>query len=215
MTRGRGGVAPRAVQPGSVLLGPTFLRRPRGAEWVADVLRVLTVVSVPVAAVGWGGVSFAVMLLVLLGAVVPRMLGLRPAFDTGVVALSLVAGWSSVLEWYTTVFLWDKVVHVLLGGLVAALIVVIGADVGVLRRLADVSGVAQRAAVVVVTTFAGLGIGGVWEMLEWVGHTYLDSSIFVGYGDTIGDLAADGAGALVLGFLLPWLARDRRAVLRD
>lgn len=189
--------------------GPTFLRRPHGAEWVADALRVLTLVSIPVATVGWGPIAFAVMSLTLLGVVVPRILGLRPGFDTALCLLALVAGWSSALEWYTTVFGWDKLVHFLLIGALSVLVVVIGADLGVLtdpRRMPLV-------AVVVVAGATGLAIGGVWEMFEWVGHTHLDSSISVGYDDTIGDLAADTAGAVVAGFVVRASIADRRIVV--
>lgn len=186
-------------------LGPTFLR-PRFL--LADVVRVLTLVSLVVASVGWGGTALPVMALALLGAVVPRMLGLRPAFDLAVCVLALVAGWSSVFEWYTTVFLWDKFVHVVLTGLLAALVYVIGSD---LRGVPAAPG-ARRIAVAVTTTIAGLAVGAVWEMGEWLGHHYVDSAIFVGYDDTIGDLAADGLGALVAGFALPWLAARREVV---
>jgi hypothetical protein len=189
-------------------LGTTFLRRPHGAVWAADVLRVLTLLSVPVALVGWGPVAFAVMLLALLGAVVPRMLGLRPTFDVAVVLLSLVAAWSSPLDWYTTVFLWDKVVHVVLVGLLAALVYVIASDAGVVAAAPKV-GVVLSA---LVSLAAGLAIGSVWEMGEWLGHNFVDATIYVGYDDTIGDLAADGFGALVAGFALPWLSRERRVV---
>jgi len=189
-------------------LGTTFLRRPHGAVWAADVLRVLTLVSVPVATAVWGGVAFAVMSLALLGAVVPRMLGLRPTFDTAVVLLSLVAAWSSALDWYTTVFLWDKVVHVILVGLLAALLVVIASDLGVVAS-------APRAGVLLsalVALAAGMAVGSVWEIGEWLGHNFVDDTIVVGYDDTIGDLAADGLGALLAGFALPWLSRERRIV---
>jgi hypothetical protein len=192
-------------------LGLTFLRRPHGAVWAADVLRIVTLVSVPVAAVGWGAVAFAVMALALLGAVVPRMLGLRPTFDAAVVLLSLVAAWSSMLDWYTTVFLWDKVVHVILVGLLAGLLYVIASDAGVIAS-------APRAGVLLsalVALAAGMAIGSVWEIGEWLGHNFVDETIVVGYDDTIGDLAADGAGALLAGFALPWLSRERRVVRPD
>jgi len=187
-------------------LGPTFLR-PRFLA--ADVVRALTLASLVVATIGWGGTAFPVMALCLLGVVVPRMLGLRPAFDVLVCVLVLVAGWSSVLEWYTSVFLWDKVVHVLLTGLLAAVAYVIAADLRVVRPATR----SPLAVVVVVTTVAAFGIGAVWEIGEWAGHTYVDSAIFVGYVDTIGDLAADGFGGVLAGFGLPWLAA-RRSVVR-
>ncbi|MBA8991542.1 putative membrane protein YqgA involved in biofilm formation [Curtobacterium pusillum] len=186
-------------------LGPTFLR-PRFL--VADAVRALTLVSLVVAVIGWGGTSFAVMSLCLLGVVVPRMLGLRPAFDVLVCVLVLVSGWSSVLEWYTTVFLWDKVVHVLLTGVLAAVAYVIGSDVGAVSTVER----ARQPIAVVLATVAGFAIGAVWEIGEWAGHTYVDSAVAVGYLDTIGDLAADGLGGLLAGFALPWLAARREVV---
>ncbi|MEK6309795.1 MAG: hypothetical protein V4755_03725 [Curtobacterium sp.] len=189
-------------------LGPTFLRPPRGAEWAADVVRVLVALSVPVAGIGWGAIDLAVAMLALLGAVVPRMLGLRPAFDLAVGVLSSVAAWSSTLDWYTTVPGWDKAVHVVLVGLLGVLLCLIASDLGVLQDVRTLS----VAALVVVCGAAGLAIGGVWEIGEWIGHTYLDASIFVGYDDTIGDLAADFVGALAGGALLRWAASDRRVV---
>ncbi|SDQ42932.1 hypothetical protein SAMN02800687_1846 [Curtobacterium sp. UNCCL20] len=186
-------------------LGPTFLR-PRFL--VADVVRGLTLVSLVVAAVGWGGTAFPVMALSLLGVVVPRMLGLRPTFDVLVCVLVLLAGWSSVLEWYTTVFLWDKFVHVVLTGLLAAVLYVIGADV----RAVPAPHAERRVVVAVLALCAGLAVGAAWEMGEWLGHNFVDSAISVGYDDTIGDLAADGAGGLLAGFGLPWLAARREVV---
>ncbi|WP_220034223.1 hypothetical protein [Curtobacterium sp. MCSS17_008] len=186
-------------------LGMTFLRRKFLA---ADVVRVLTLVSIPVATIGWGSTSFAVMSLALFGVVLPRMLGLRPAFDMAVCVLVLVAGWSSALEWYTSVFLWDKLIHVVLTGLLAALLAVIAADLRLVPHAPD----AGRVSVSLLVFTVGLGIGAVWEMCEWLGHNYVDSKIYVGYDDTIGDLAADGLGGLLVGLALPWLARDREVM---
>lgn len=188
--------------------GPTFLRRPRGTEWVADVLRVLTLLSIPIATAGWGPIALAVMSLTLFGVVVPRILGLRPGFDAALCLLALVAGWSSSLEWYTTVPGWDKLVHFLLVGALAVLVVVIASDLAILP---DATRMPIVVAVAVCGTI-GLAIGAVWEMFEWVGHNSLDSTIFVGYDDTIGDLLADGAGAVVVGIVARWCASDRRIV---
>ncbi len=186
-------------------LGLTFLRR---RFLPADVVRVLTLLSIPVATIGWGSTSFAVMSLALFGVVLPRMLGLRPAFDLAVCVLVLVAGWSSALEWYTSVFLWDKLIHVVLTGLLAALLAVIAADLRLVPHAPD----AGRVTVSLLVFTLGLAIGSVWEMCEWLGHNYVDSKIYVGYDDTIGDLAADGLGGLLVGLVLPWLAAERDVV---
>ncbi|MCA5922506.1 hypothetical protein [Curtobacterium oceanosedimentum] len=186
-------------------LGTTFLR-PR--FMAADVVRALTLVSLVVATIGWGGTAFPVMALCLLGVVVPRMLGLRPTFDMAVCLLVLLSGWSSVLEWYTSVFLWDKFMHVVLTGLLAAVLYVIGSEL----RAVPAPDSERRVVVAVLALAAGLAIGAVWEMGEWLGHNFVDSRIFVGYDDTIGDLAADGAGGLLVGLGLPWLAARREVV---
>lgn len=187
-------------------LGPTFLRRPRGAEWLADAVRVLVVAGVPTAAIGWGPVDLAIAMLALLGAVVARALGLRPAVDVAVSLSSSLAAWSSTLGWYTGAPGWDKVVHVLLVGLLAVVLCVVASDLGVLHDVRSLPVPAQ----VVVGGVAGLAIGGVWEMGEWVGHTFVDATIFVGYDDTIGDLLADLVGGLAAGAALRWAAGDRR-----
>ena len=41
-----------------------------------------------------------------------------------------------------------------------------------------------------------------WEIGEWAGHTFLDPSIYVGYADTVGDLAAGLAGSVVAAVVL-------------
>ncbi|WP_418606141.1 hypothetical protein [Georgenia sp. SUBG003] len=58
-----------------------------------------------------------------------------------------------------------------------------------------------------VALAVGLALAVVWELGEWAGHTYLDPAIFVSYDDTIGDLAAGGAGAAVAGAWLFWCFR--------
>ena len=60
------------------------------------------------------------------------------------------------------------------------------------------------------TVAIGLAAGVLWEIGEWWGHHVVDDAIFVTYDDTIGDLAAGGAGALVAGIALPVLTARRR-----
>jgi hypothetical protein len=54
----------------------------------------------------------------------------------------------------------------------------------------------------------GLTVGGIFEMWEWFSNTLLGTHMFVSYGDSIGDLIDDAAGALIGGaFLLWWTGR--------
>ncbi|UNX54812.1 hypothetical protein MF406_00445 [Georgenia sp. TF02-10] len=50
-----------------------------------------------------------------------------------------------------------------------------------------------------------------WELGEWVGHTYGDPEIHVGYDDTVGDLAAGLLGSLLAGAIAACVARGRSA----
>jgi hypothetical protein len=61
---------------------------------------------------------------------------------------------------------------------------------------------------VVVTLGLGLALSALWEVGEYVGHTYVDDAIFVTYADTVGDLVAGGLGSLAAGLWL--VARGRR-----
>lgn len=188
----------------------TFLRRPHGTlEYVADALRVVAALSVVVVGVGWGVVEIAVLMLALLGTLVPRMLGLRASVDLMVGVAVLGAAWSSVFELYTRITGYDTVVHFVLNGLLAAVVVVLAQRAGWVVSLGDAgrggAGRSARVGSVVLTVAFGLAAGTLWEMGEWAGHTLVDSAIFVGYDDTIGDLAAGGLGSLLVGLALPFV----------
>jgi hypothetical protein len=68
----------------------------------------------------------------------------------------------------------------------------------------------HRAGLIVSTVAVGLAAGVLWEIGEWWGHNIVDDAIYVGYDDTIGDLVSGGAGALVAGLGLPFLAARSR-----
>lgn len=187
-----------------------FLRPPVGVGmYVADALRVLGLVAVIVAAIGWGGTAAGVMGLVLIGLVLPRFIGAAPAFDIGLGAILLVAGWSSVVDLYGTIPFWDLLVHFAAGGAIAAGIYLL---LGFLELVPPPDASSSRlATALVLTTCFGLAASAVWEMLEWLGHTYVDERIFVGYDDSIGDMALGALGALVAGFALKYANRSRAA----
>ena len=190
-------------------LATTFLRRPHGAlEYVADAVRVLAAASVVVVGIGWGVVEIAVLMLALLGTLVPRMLGLRASVDLMVGLAVSIAAWSSVFELYTRVPGYDTAVHFVLNGLLAAVVVVLAQRAGWIAGLPTGRGGAGRSARIgsaVLTVAFGLAAGTLWEMGEWTGHTLIDSAIFVGYDDTIGDLAAGGLGSLLAGLAMPFV----------
>lgn len=181
-----------------------FLRAPEGvAEVIADALRVLAAVSIVVAGVGWGPLSGISLAIVLGAMLVPRLLGLRPAFDIAFGIVSLVAVWSSVLGIYVTTRWWDLPIHFLANGLYAALCYIVLVRLGVLADATNLPHPTLSAAV--MTTALGLSLGVLWEIFEWFGHAFIDGEIYVGYQDSIGDLLFGGLGALIAGCSMRFL----------
>jgi hypothetical protein len=181
------------------------------AVWVAaDVVRLVGLAGVATAALWFDAVAVALMLLVLGGLVVPRALGAGARLDVVYGVGLQVAAWSGVLDVYRDVAWWDLVVHTVVTGLVAA--VALGALVrlGVVRDLDDVVLRAHRVGIALVTVAVGLGLSVVWELAEWLGHTYLDPAIYVSETDTLGDLLAGGLGSLAAGAVLVGRAGARR-----
>jgi hypothetical protein len=182
----------------------TFLRAPRDTgEIAADALRLLGLVSGIIAGVIAGPLQFGVFGLVAIGLVVPRFLGVRPALDIATALVLLVAAWASALNLYVLTPAIDIPVHLLLNGLIAAHAVVLFQRVSVLPAL-------PPPALVLVTVAVGTTAGVLWEVGEWAGNRFLDPAIFVGYEDTIGDLAVGGLGALLAGLAMPWITDDSR-----
>lgn len=179
-----------------------FLRPPSGLIWIADALRVLGLLSGVVTAIVFSPVDAAMFALALFGLVLPRMLGMRAGFDIAFGLAVLVAAWSSVFELYVSVRWWDLPVHFVLNGLAAVLGVAVLQRFGILPEL-------PRVALAVVTLTLGVSVGVLWEWGEWAGHTYLDPTIYVGYRDTLGDLAVGAAGSVLAGVGAGWLLRGR------
>ena len=129
----------------------------------------------------------------------------------------LVAAWSNVFDLYTRISWWDLAVHFTCTGVVAVLVSLLLARLGIVA--APRSRELTVIATIVLTTLFGLAASAVWEMIEWLGKEFVSSDIFVEYNDTIGDMAVGGLGALVAGVALAVLplhryrepdARDRR-----
>lgn len=192
-----------------------LLRRPSSSgEFFADSARLACFFSLVGVVLWYGPVDVAVFLLVLMGALVSRCLELSRVFDGVYCLILLAAAWSSVLDLYARIGWWDLPVHFAATGVIAVvafyLLVRAGAVAhpGAARPVAARPGrpapssAVLRAAVPVLVLSLGLAVSVLWELGEWVGHTFVDENINVGYQDTLGDLAAGGLGALLAGFLL-------------
>lgn len=173
---------------------PTFL-----APFVpGDALRAATALSVVVLLASADLTGAALLMLTLGGTVIPRAVGARTGFDVACGASLLLAAWASQLGWYESVAWLDLAVHAVVTGLLASLAAtVLG------RWSVRVPAVEARARPETVLLVTGLGavLAIVWEIAEWVGHTFVDESIGVGYGDTVSDLAAGLLGSFVAGIV--------------
>lgn len=177
-----------------------LLRGPGG------LVRVLAVASVVVAATARGPVDAALFALVLAGLVVPPAARVGPALDAAYGAGLLAAAWAGALDLYEAVSWLDLVMHLVVTGLIAAVAHLAlarwtgaVADPGATR---EADGAARRVGVVAVTTALGLALSVWWEIGEYLGHTYADSSIHVAYRDTVGDMVLGGIGSTVAGVAL-------------
>jgi hypothetical protein len=196
--------------PGPVATLRSVASTPRaGSPWLraaADGLRVAAVASLAWAVLETEWVNAALFALVLGGVVLPRLLAVRPALDLVSGAVVLFAAWSAVLDLYLAYDWLDVVVHAAACGLVTVTVLRLLVTASVLPAPGGRTVQRPRTGVVVTTLVLGLALGVLWEAGEWLGHTYLDERIQVGYHDTMGDLCADGLGALVAGLVL---ARQR------
>jgi hypothetical protein len=181
--------------------------RSAGLRTAADLLRAAGAGSVAWAVVDGQWVDAALFALTLGGLMLPRILAVVPALDLLYAVVVLFAAWSAVLDLYVTYDRLDVVVHTVACGLVTGTVHRLLVTRSVLPSPGD--RVLRRAAVGVVVTVVALGLalGVLWEVGEWLGHTYLDQRIQVGYDDTMSDLVSDGLGALAAGLLVLRIAR--------
>jgi hypothetical protein len=178
--------------------------------WVpADAVRVAGLVSVATALVWFDLVAVALTLLVLGGLMIPRALGSGTRLDVAYGIGLLVAAWSGLLQVYRDVVWWDLAVHAAVTGLVAAVAYGGLVRLDVVRDPADAVRRAHRVGIPLLVVGVGLGLSVVWELGEWLGHTYLDPAIYVTETDTLGDLLAGGVGSVVAGIVLVRAARRR------
>ncbi|MET1156798.1 hypothetical protein [Arthrobacter sp.] len=170
-------------------------KRPGPAQdrwYAADAGRLLGALLVPASWLVAGWPAAAAMLLVCGGQWLLRwyLLG-RPADAVGQLVL-LAAGWFSAVGLYHQVSWLDAVMHALASLVVALLVAEL---LGPMLLRAELLVPRGLRAVVLVGATVTLGV--VWELGEWLGHTYITPEIGVGYEDTIGDLAANFIGAVL------------------
>lgn len=171
-------------------------RPPRSVtDWLADVVRAVAIVVVIVSLFTLPFTDFAVLSMSLPAVMLSRMIGLRSGVDLVTCVTVFVAAGSNVINLYRAWTGWDLLVHLACTGVLAAVALVLFDDAHVVEPTG------RRRTPIVVATIAGLALSAVWEMVEWFGYRFITDAIFVTYDDTIGDMMAGGAGALIAGVL--------------
>lgn len=178
-----------------------FVRPPRTvAEFVADSLRIVGVLSVIFAAIWRSPTDAGILALTLPALVAPRFIGVRAAFDIVFSVTVLIAAWSNIVDLYRTVDGWDLVIHFICTACLAPMLYLLLAQFDVVPAPGP-GGLRIRVAVI-LSTAMGFALSALWEMVEWIGFVVFTDEIYVEYEDTIGDMAIGGLGAFVAGFVL-------------
>lgn len=185
-----------------------LVRRPTTlAEYAADCVRALAVLSTLAMVIWWGPVDFWVFFLALGGLTLSRYSRPHPVFDAVYGAALLFACWSSVLNLYEVISWWDLLVHCVCTGPVAGMAYILAAHVGLLPDAGRTR--RHRVAVVLQVVLLGMALSVLWEFAEWAGDAWVTADIYVTYADTMGDLAVATLGSLAAGILLALLTRQR------
>lgn len=174
-------------------------------------VRILALVSVVVALVTLGPVDATLLVLVVGGVALPPLGGVPPWLDAAYGVGLLAAAWCGVLDLYETVAWLDVVMHLVVTGIVAAvahLLLAVRTAAVVDPRDARLDGAVGAS--VLVTAALGTTLSVLWEIGEYLGHTYLDPTIYVAYGDTVGDLVMGMTGSAVAGAALVRVGRRAR-----
>ena len=186
-----------------------LVRRPTTAgEWAADAVRLIGVIGIFVAGILFEPTDAGVLAAALPVLLIPRLLGVVAWFDVLSGVVVLVAAWSNVVDLYTTVPWWDIPVHVVCTGVLTVLLYVGLARADIVPARGS-SRFRPRVPLVLCPAL-GLALSTLWEMVEWFGYAVITDTISVGYVDTIGDLAAGGAGAFAAGVLVLLVPVERR-----
>ncbi len=154
------------------------------------------------------GVFFA---LTLLG----RLVQLPRLYDLSFVLGMSIQGWGEALGLFDAIPWFDNLVHVSVPLLTAPVVYLGLARLDVLPDPKDETRTEHYVGIFVVALALGLAIGAVWEMVEYASDATLGSSLQIDNADTVGDLFADGCGALCGSVLLVlWAMRGWGSVRR-
>jgi hypothetical protein len=113
-----------------------------------------------------------------------------------------LTGWGDAVGLYESISFYDNVVHVLVPLFSGQVLYILLARIELVPDPRDHTTHGHYAGLFVVTAALGLGVGALWEIVEWASDSTLGSSLQLGNEDTVTDLLSDAAGAFVGAALL-------------
>lgn len=162
-----------------------------------DALRLVALFAIPAAWIASGPLSALAMLLVCGGTWAVRFYSQTRGEDVLGQAVMLFGGTFSVLGTYKIIGWLDLVVHFLMIAILAKLLTNMLLHHGSMPAAGSPR---EAGGVLVAVTSMGVLLAVLWEIGEWVGHTFINQGVGVGYEDTLGDLAAGLLGATAAAF---------------
>lgn len=178
-----------------------FIRPPRGfSEITADLIRIAGLLSFFLSLIFFELAQAGVIAFTLPGLVIARFLGMKAWPDIILTSSLLIAGWSNLFELYTSITWWDLLIHFICAGGLAVVAYLLLTRYGAVPLPGSHPG-----AGIILTTALGLALGVLWEVVEWIGFTFITQQIYVTYEDTISDLIMGGLGALVGGCVIAYV----------
>lgn len=156
----------------------------RQLRGVADLLRASLVAGVPALLIAGRTKDAFAMALIATTACVLRLARAPAPLDLAFVAALAADAWATSLGAFASFNRSDHVGHLVLSALATALLFHLA------RR------VTTRAPGLAAIAAAGLTLGIAWELVEAAADATIGTNMSLSAGDTLGDLAADAAGAL-------------------
>jgi hypothetical protein len=167
-----------------------------------DVFRLTFLVGAIVTAIEGDWLASLRLALTFGATVAARLLDLPRPFDLAFNIGMAFQAWGNTFNAFENVYAYDKLVHFVLPMAMSPLLYFFALRLRVLPDLEHESGIRQRLGILLVTFSMGLTLGVGYEVYEYAVDTWLGGHLEVGYGDTIGDLADDAAGAATGGLLV-------------
>lgn len=177
-------------------------------DWTAvvrdgiDLLRLSLVAGAAVYVLRGDGGGAAVLAVMACATLVARAVNLPRLYDLTFTTAMVLQGWGEATNRYDELAWFDELTHFVLPMLTAPVLYIALARLDVVPDPKDDTSGKHYVGVFVTTLALGLAFGAAWEIAEWSSDNLLGSSLQEGNDDTVGDLIADGLGALAGAALL-------------